>query len=153
MYISAWASALLVLLVQGNAKASGCETSNKYRLSRQFFYLMFPNNCGISWKINKNFINLWCSRHEKRRQRVAAVPLSLYILTSGVPHESGSDSLFLPLWVAKMQPQRGSQAPAAPHSRATCSPPSEAAPEKVLFLIIFSCKTWPFLTCSKDDWQ
>ena len=33
MYISAWASALLVLLVQGNAKASGCETSNKYRLS------------------------------------------------------------------------------------------------------------------------
>ena len=36
IYISAWASALLVLLVQGNAKASGCETSNKYRLSRFF---------------------------------------------------------------------------------------------------------------------
>ena len=36
LYISAWASALLVLLVQGNAKVSGCETSNKYRLSRFF---------------------------------------------------------------------------------------------------------------------
>ena len=36
LYISAWASALLVLLVQGNAMASGCETSNKYRLSRFF---------------------------------------------------------------------------------------------------------------------
>ena len=36
LYISAWASALLVLLVQGNAKASDCGTSNKYRLSRFF---------------------------------------------------------------------------------------------------------------------
>ena len=45
LYISAWASALLVLLVQGNAKASGCGMSNKYRLSR--FFLVFIPHGGL----------------------------------------------------------------------------------------------------------
>ena len=36
-YISAWASALLVQTVSGNAKASMCGTSNRYRLPRFLF--------------------------------------------------------------------------------------------------------------------
>ena len=38
-YISAWASALLVQTVSGNAKASMCGTSNRYRLPRFLFYM------------------------------------------------------------------------------------------------------------------
>ena len=37
LYISAWASALLVQTVMGNAKASKCGTSNRYRFPRFFF--------------------------------------------------------------------------------------------------------------------
>ena len=43
LYISAWAiSALLVQTVMGNAKASECGTSNRYRFPRFSFYLL-PN--------------------------------------------------------------------------------------------------------------
>ena len=40
-YISAWASALLVLAMSGNAKASWRGTSNKYRLPRFFVYVPY----------------------------------------------------------------------------------------------------------------
>ena len=40
-YISAWASALLVLTVMGNAKASSCGTSDSDRLPRFFVYVLF----------------------------------------------------------------------------------------------------------------
>ena len=39
LYISAWASALLVLATVGNAKALNRGTSNRYRLPRFFFYV------------------------------------------------------------------------------------------------------------------
>ena len=41
VYISAWASALLVLTVMGNAKASSCGTSDSDRLPRFFVYVLF----------------------------------------------------------------------------------------------------------------
>ena len=43
IYIQAWASALLVLTVMGNTRASKCGTSNRYRLPR-FFRI-----CIINW--------------------------------------------------------------------------------------------------------
>ena len=49
LYISAWASALLVQTVMGNAKASKCGTSNRYRFPRFFF--IWPR---LSTKIGLN---------------------------------------------------------------------------------------------------
>ena len=50
-YISAWASALLVLTMSGNAKASWRGTSNKYRLPR--FFCVCADS-GESWSAAKN---------------------------------------------------------------------------------------------------
>ena len=54
LYISAWASALLVQTTTGSSKASNSGTSNRYRFPRFFFYSITylinePSGSGICW--------------------------------------------------------------------------------------------------------
>ena len=54
LYISAWASALLVQTTAGSSKASNSGTSNRYRFPRFFFYSITylinePSGSGICW--------------------------------------------------------------------------------------------------------
>ena len=57
IYISAWASALLVLTTMGNAKASMRGTSDRYRFPRFSFYMLDFQFCYITrpdWGICKD---------------------------------------------------------------------------------------------------
>ena len=79
LYISAWASALLVQTTTGSSKASNSGTSNRYRFPRFFFYSITylinePFGSGICW--------LFWVNYGKCNRRFQEIPCACYLYIS-----------------------------------------------------------------------
>ncbi len=99
------------------------------------------NNCGNFLKINKYFINLWCSRHRKaaaKRCCRASEQLHTYI---GCPDPTECGKVAFSLCVRQSAATMWFISTGSPNiGQRAVHTPSEAAPENMLFLIIFRCK-------------
>ena len=130
----------------------------RFQLSSDFHLTAkIKNKCELFWKISKYLLYLWRSRHRKAAAKrcCRASGAITYLYRVSRPHpECGNIALFPPPFVCgKVQPPRGSTAPAAPTSGNVQPPlPAGQHPKGVIFNPL---QLWNLavLTCSEEDWQ